>query len=95
MSYLGLNCLPSLDSGVPLGIYLYYNGSATGKPGEVTIIPKKIDLSHFFVEDSIDEEIVTFAPETQNRTAEPESSGNDRNVTEDFTVSSEMRLFFI
>ena len=83
----------SNKSGSRSGIYLYYNGSATGKSGEiVVVIPKKIDLSHFFVEDSIDEEIFTFAPEAQNRKPEVDSDGSDRNVTEDFTVSSEIRF---
>ena len=79
------------ESGVRSGIFLYYNGSATGKPGEIVVIPKKIDLSHFFVEDSIDEEIFTFAPEAQNRKPEIDLAGDDRNATEDFTVSSEIR----
>ncbi len=54
---------PDLNLGTSGGIYFYYNGSATGKVGQITIIPKRIDLSIFFIEDAIDEEIFTWVPE--------------------------------
>jgi hypothetical protein len=54
---------PDLNLGTSGGIYFYYNGSATGKAGQITIIPKRIDLSIFFIEDAIDEEIFTWVPE--------------------------------
>jgi hypothetical protein len=43
-------------------IYFYFNGSAIGKDGEIVIIPKKIDLSPFAINESlIDEEIFTWS----------------------------------